>query len=131
MPPPRELTDDYRLEKILGSSRSGSILRASRIDTGRNVVIKLINVPAPVDPTHAPGLAARFSAYATALAGVRHPNLPAILDSGVTPDGGAFLVMERLEGGGFEAGAPGLAAPGGNGPAPERVPPPLAPAPAR
>src|SRR5260370_38660767 len=111
MPPPRELTDDYRLEKILGSSRSGSILRASRIDTGRNVVIKLINVPAPVDPAHAPGLAARFSAYATALAGVRHPNLPVILDSGGTPDGGAFLVMERLTGGRVAPARPATAVP--------------------
>src|SRR5260370_34859189 len=109
MPPPRELTDDYRLEKILGSSRSGSILRASRIDTGQNVVIKLINVPAPVDPAHAPGLAARFSAYAPALAGARHPNLPVILDSGVTPDRRASLAIERLDRGAVHLRCPELA----------------------
>jgi hypothetical protein len=126
MPPPRELTDDYRLEKILGSSRSGSILRASRIDTGRTVVIKLINVPAPADPSLGAKATARFSAYAAALARVRHPNLPTVLDSGLTADGGAFLVMERLDGVGFEAGAPALAAVSGNGAAPERVLPLLA-----
>ncbi|MBV8202575.1 MAG: hypothetical protein JOZ15_18315, partial [Acidobacteria bacterium] len=114
------------LEKILGSSRSGSILRASRIDTGRAVVIKLINVPAPADPSVAAATAARFGAYAAALARLRHPNLAAVLDWGLTPDGGAFLVMERLDGEGFEAGAPALAAAAGNGAAPERVLPLLA-----
>jgi serine/threonine protein kinase/tetratricopeptide (TPR) repeat protein len=126
MPPPRELTDDYRLEKILSSSRSGSILRASRIDTGRTVIIKLINVPAPADPSLGAKVAGRFSAYATALAGLRHPNLPAVLDSGLTADGGAFLVMERLDGVDFEAGAPALAAAEGNGASPDRVLPLLA-----
>lgn len=119
--PPRELTDDYRLEKILSSSRGGSILRASRIDNGQTVVIKLINVPAAADPAVALKAAARFSAYAAGLAGLRHPNLPLVLDSGLTPDGGAFLVMEKLDGVGFEAGS----APGG-GAAPDRILPLLA-----
>jgi serine/threonine-protein kinase len=121
--PPRELTDDYRLEKILASSRGGSILRASRIDNGQTVVIKLINVPA-ADPAVALKAAARFSAYAAGLAGLRHPNLPLVLDSGLTPDGGAFLVMEQVDGVGFEAGcAPGGA---GAGAAPDRILPLLA-----
>jgi hypothetical protein len=115
--PPRELTDDYRLEKILASSRGGSILRASRIDNGQTVVIKLINVPAAADPGLAPKVAARFSAYAAGLAGLRHPNLPLVLDSGMTADGGAFLVMEQLEGVGFEAGD----GPGGAGVSPDRI----------
>src|SRR5579862_3926760 len=119
--PPRELTDDYRLEKILGSSRGGSILRASRIDNGQSVVIKLINVPAAADPAVALKAAARFSAYAAGLSGLRHPNLPLVLDTGSTPDGGAFLVMEKLEGVGFEAGC-SL----GGGAAPDRILPLLA-----
>jgi serine/threonine-protein kinase len=122
--PPRELTDDYRLEKILASSRGGSILRASRIDNGQTVVIKLINVPAAADPAGALKAAARFSAYAAGLAGLRHPNLPLVLDSGLTLDGGAFLVMEKVDGVGFEAGcAPGG---GGAGAAPDRILPLLA-----
>jgi hypothetical protein len=120
--PPRELTDDYRLEKILASSRGGSILRASRIDNGQTVVIKLINVPAAADPAAALKATARFSAYAAGLAGLRHPNLPLVLDSGWTTDGGAFLVMEQVDGVGFEAAC----APGGGGAAPDRVLPLLA-----
>ena len=120
--PPRELTDDYRLEKILGSSRGGSILRASRIDTWQTVIIKLINVPAAADPALAPKVGARFSAYAAGLAGLRHPNLARVLDWGFAPDGGAFLVMEKLDGLDFEAGC----APGAAGAAPDRVLPLLA-----
>jgi tetratricopeptide (TPR) repeat protein len=103
MPPPRELTDDYRLEKIVSSSRGGSILRASRLDTGETVTIKLISVPAAADASLAGTTAARFAAYAGALAGLRHPNLPVVLDSGLTSDGSAFMVMETLEGMAFDA----------------------------
>lgn len=120
--PPRELTDDYRLEKILASSRGGSILRGSRVDNGQTVVIKLINVPAAADPAAALKATARFSAYAAGLAALRHPNLPLVLDSGWTSDGGAFLVMEKVEGVGFEAAC----APGGGGAAPDRILPLLA-----
>jgi serine/threonine protein kinase len=120
--PPRELTDDYRLERILSSGRGGSILRASRIDNGQAVVVKLINVPAAADPALAPKIAARFQAYAAGLAGLRHPNLPLVLDSGLTPDGGAFLVMEKLDGIGFDADL----APSGAGASPDRILPLLA-----
>jgi hypothetical protein len=120
--PPRELTDDYRLEKILASSRGGSILRASRIDNGQTVVIKLINVPGAADPAAALKATARFRAYAAGLAALRHPNLPLILDSGLTPDGGAFLVMEKVDGVGFDAAC----APGGGGAALDRILPLLA-----
>jgi hypothetical protein len=104
MPPqPRELTDDYRLERILASSRGASILAASALASGQAVVVKLINVPAAASAARAAAVAARFSAAAEALAALSHPNLPRILDAGLTPDGGAFLVMERLEGVTFDA----------------------------
>jgi hypothetical protein len=104
MQQPRELTDQYRLEKILGSSRGGSILRATEIASGRGVAIKLINVPPGPAGGTPPGIG-RFVEYAAALGRVRHPNLPQVFDSGITPDGGAFLVMERLEGFGFDTHA--------------------------
>jgi hypothetical protein len=103
MPAPRELTDDYRLDKILASNRGGSILLAADLRTGAAVVIKLIHLPAAVDAAGAARLGASFAAYAEALAGIRHPNLPAVLDSGLTADGGAFLVMESLEGAALDA----------------------------
>src|SRR5262249_51256952 len=103
MPQPRELTDGYRLEKMLASSRGASVLGATPLATGRAVVIKLINIPAQ-------GMAAvdRFVEYGAALGRLRHPNLPVVYDSGVTPDGAAFLVMEPLAGVPFDSVALGL-----------------------
>jgi hypothetical protein len=112
MPQPRELADDYRLEKIIGSSRGASLLRGTQLRTGRGVVIKLINVPAAAG---AAALAARFVEHAPELARLRHPNLPVVLDWGLTPEGGAFLVMEPLDGVGFDSH------PRGAGAAPDRV----------
>ncbi len=102
MPLPRELTDGYRLERILASSRCASVLGGHELATGRPVVIKLINVPSAASAAAAESAATRFVAYAEALARLRHPNLPVILDSGLTPDGGAFLVMEPLSGFSFD-----------------------------
>ncbi len=91
----RELTDRYQLQKILRSTRFGTVLRGTDLQSGRTVAAKMITV----GPT--PGLAAGapdFEKLAALLAGLRHPNLPAVLDSGFTPDGSAFFVLELLEG---------------------------------
>lgn len=105
----RELTDRYQLQKILKSARSGTVLRATDTQTGGTVAVKLITVGDTVG--NSPGLAAApdFERLAAALTGLGHPNLPAVLDSGFTTDGSAFLVMELLEGKGLDslvAGAP-------------------------
>ena len=100
----RELTDRYQLQKILKSNRFGTVLRATDNQTGGTAAVKLVTVGT------SPGLAAApdFERLATILSGLRHPNLPAVLNSGFTTDGSAFLVMELLEGKGLDAlaGAP-------------------------
>src|SRR5947209_7490263 len=91
----RELTDRYQLQKILKSTRFGTVLRATDSRSGQTVAAKLITVgPSPGLAAGAPD----FEKLAALLAGLRHPNLPAVLDSGFTPDGSAFLVLEPLEG---------------------------------
>src|SRR5947199_6869684 len=91
----RELTDRYQLQKILKSTRFGTVLRATDTRSGQTVAAKLITVgPSPGLAAGAPD----FEKLAALLAGLRHPNLPAVLDSGFTPDGSAFLVLELLEG---------------------------------
>src|SRR5262245_19651474 len=99
----RELTDRYQLQKILKSTRFGTVLRATDIPSGRTVAVKLV--------TAGQGLAAgaaEFGRLAAALADLGHPNLPAVFDSGFTSDGSAFLVLELLEGRSFDtlAGSP-------------------------
>lgn len=91
----RELTDRYQLQKIVKSTRFGTVLRATDNRSGQMVAAKLITV----GPS--PGLAAgapEFEKLAGVLGALRHPNLPAVLDFGFTPDGSAFLVLELLEG---------------------------------
>jgi serine/threonine protein kinase len=100
----RELAERYQLQKILKSTRFGSVLQAADISSGRTVALKLVRIGS------SPGLAAapEFEKLAAALAELRHPHLPALLDSGFTADGSAFLVLELLAGKGFDtlAGGP-------------------------
>ena len=101
----RELTDRYQLQKILKSTRFGTVLRATDVSSGRTVAVKLVTV----EPS--PGLAAgapAFEKLAAALAELAHPNLPRVLDFGFTADGSAFLALELLEGKTLDAlaGAP-------------------------
>ena len=101
----REITERYDLAKILRSGRSGTVLRAVDRATGQPVAVKMIQAgTAPLEEA-----AARFEAFAAALAVLRHPALPAVLDSGLTADGSAFLVLELLEGRGLDTLAGKLA----------------------
>jgi len=91
----RELTDRYTLEKIVRSTRAGTILRAIDNRTGQPVAIKLMTVTSPpLLVQKAPEL----EKLGAALEGLREPSLPAVTDSGFTTDGSAFLVMELLDG---------------------------------
>lgn len=89
----RELTERYDLARILHSGRSATVMRAVDKRSGQAVAVKMIQA----SPAGFEEAAARFEAFAAALAVLRHPSLPAVLDSGLTRDGGAFLVMELLE----------------------------------
>lgn len=100
----REVTERFRLEKILRSTRTGTVLRAVDAQSGQTVAVKMITVgPSPGFAEGAP----KFQALVGALAAVPHPGLPPVLDSGFTPDGSAFLVFPYLDGRSFEALAGG------------------------
>lgn len=91
----RELTDRYTLEKILRSSRAGTILRAIDSRSGQALAVKTINVTSPpLLVQKAPEL----EKLGAALESLREPSLPVVTDSGFTTEGSAFLVMELLEG---------------------------------
>jgi serine/threonine protein kinase len=96
----REITDRYQLEKILKSNRFGTVLRARDATSGRTVAVKLITVTSPPRLTAGVPELERLAATLTAL---RVPSLPAVLDSGFTSDGSAFLAMELLEGQGLDS----------------------------
>lgn len=91
----RELTDRYALEKILKSTRAGTVLKARDSRTGQTVVAKLVTVTSPAVLVQKTPEMEKLGATLEAL---REPSLPAVTDHGFSTDGAAFLVMELLEG---------------------------------
>ena len=90
----RELTERYDLARILHSGRTATVMQAKDKRSAQAVAVKMIQA----SPAGFEEAAARFEAFAAALAVLRHPSLPQVLDSGLTRDGGAFLAMELLNG---------------------------------
>ena len=98
--PKREITESFRLERVLKSSTSGIVLRAIDPATQAAVAIKLIPCGAPA---HLEANQQRFLQAMSALASLRPPAFPRLLDHGFTPDSSAFMVMDFVEGTRFDA----------------------------
>jgi serine/threonine protein kinase len=104
MDEPREITESFRLDRVLKSSRSAIVFQATDPGTGKVVAIKLIP---PAGADQLPHAQARFLTAMEAVAVLCPPGFPSLLDCGFTPDGSAFMVMEFVEGSRLDA----LAAP--------------------
>jgi serine/threonine protein kinase len=92
---PREITEKFRLEKVIKSSRSGIVFRALDPERGATVTIKLI---APTASSDHAACQARFLTAMDALATEAPACFPQLLDHGFTPDASAFMVMSQVEG---------------------------------
>ncbi|HEV7667681.1 MAG TPA: protein kinase [Thermoanaerobaculia bacterium] len=92
----RDISERYRITRKLGESAFTSVHAATDATNGAMVVVKRI---APGRNTEA---MPRFLQTATALAKLRHPTIPSLLDFGMLPDGGAFLLLEPVAGRGLE-----------------------------
>lgn len=84
----------YRLDRRLGAGGIGAVYAATHVRTGRGYAVKVLLPEAADDAT----AAARFRREAEALAAVGHSGIVAVHDFDVTPDGVAYLVMDKLEG---------------------------------
>jgi len=78
------LVGEYRLEERLAHGGGGEVYRATHLQTGGPVALKLLRDP-------------RCLAQVERAMAVRHPNLVRVLDVGTDPVG-AYVVMEALEG---------------------------------
>jgi hypothetical protein len=84
----------YRLDEVLGAGGMGQVYRATRLQIGDAVAVKLLK----------PELAAsaqmleRFRREAQAAARLKHPNVVTIHDFGRTAEGWLYLVMELVAG---------------------------------
>jgi serine/threonine-protein kinase len=89
------LSGKYRLEAEIGRGGMGSVWRATRLDLGASVAIKVMHGQAAGNPVGVE----RFAREAKAAAGLRSPHVVRIIDFGIdeatrTP----FMAMEMLEG---------------------------------
>lgn len=84
----------YRLERLIAHGGMGSVYRAIHQQLERPVAIKILRAEFLADRV----IAERFNREARAAAKLKHPNIVAIYDFGFLPNGGAYLVMELIEG---------------------------------
>jgi serine/threonine protein kinase len=84
----------YRLEQLIAHGGMGSVYRAVHQQLERNVAIKILRPEFLADQI----IAERFNREARAAAKLKHPNIVSIYDFGFMLNGGAYLVMELIEG---------------------------------
>lgn len=81
-----------RLEEVIGEGAAARVYRATRLADGRPFAVKVLT------DHRRRGLLERFRREARALRRICHPNVVAVFDSGSTPDGRPYLMMELLNG---------------------------------
>ena len=91
---PLVIEGKYRLEQLIAHGGMGSVYRATHLQLEREVAIKILRAEYLADEK----VIERFKREARAAARLKHPHVIAVYDFGVLPAGGAYLVMELVEG---------------------------------
>jgi serine/threonine protein kinase len=84
----------YYVRRLIGEGGMGRVYEAEHIDIGRRCALKILH-PAY---SQTPDLVERLRREARAASKIAHPNVVDVTDSGTTPEGAFFFVMEYLEG---------------------------------
>src|SRR5215210_6689953 len=84
----------YRTLGPLGRGAMGEVVEAEHIALAKRVVVKILHRW----QSHRPDLVGRMRLEGQALAHLSHPNIVAVTDLQITPEGRPYLVMERLYG---------------------------------
>lgn len=93
-PGARLIAGKYRLDRLLGRGGMGAVYAGIHIDLDRPIAVKLL-LP---DFTADPAALERFRREARAAARLDHPHVATTYDYGSLPDGGAYIVMELVDG---------------------------------
>jgi eukaryotic-like serine/threonine-protein kinase len=84
----------YRIERLLGKGGMAYVYAVSHVRLPRRFALKVITAPIAQGSEYV----MRFRREAEILAELEHPNLVAVNDWNITPDGKPYLVMELLSG---------------------------------
>jgi len=96
----RQITESFRLLRVLKASPQTTVFQASDPQTGREVVIKLLSPPGAIASEASQE---RFTRCMETLQAAGITGVPRVLDHGFQPDSSAFLVMEPVPGNGLES----------------------------
>ena len=88
----------YFLRRLCGEGAMGRVYEGHHVEIGRRVAIKILHSTF----RHTPDVVERFRREARAASRIGHPNIVDVTDSGSTPDGAFFFVMEYLDGADLE-----------------------------
>jgi serine/threonine-protein kinase len=84
----------YFVRRLCGEGAMGRVYEAHHIDIGRRVAIKVLHS----SYHHNADLVERFRREARAASKIGHENIVDVTDSGTTPDGAFYFVMEFIDG---------------------------------
>ncbi|HNH83177.1 MAG TPA: serine/threonine-protein kinase [Acidobacteriota bacterium] len=89
------LDGKYRLDEKIGAGGFGVVFRGTHLLLNRPIAIKVFRPPPGNDSAEA---VERFRLEGVSTSRINHPNAVAVLDSGISTEGIAYLVMELLQG---------------------------------
>ncbi len=89
------LDEKYRLDEKIGEGGFGIVFKATHLALGRVIAVKVFKPRAGNDNAEA---IERFKREGISISRLNHPNIISVLDSGISAQGIAYLVMELLKG---------------------------------
>ncbi|PYP41134.1 MAG: hypothetical protein DMD43_07230 [Gemmatimonadetes bacterium] len=84
----------YQVERRVGEGGMGEVYLARHVLIGRSCALKVLSASVSQDPD----AVTRFNREATNASRISHPNVCAVYDFGLTPDGLVYLAMEYVDG---------------------------------
>lgn len=89
------LDGKYRLDEKIGSGGFGAVFRATHLALNRPIAVKVFK---PMPGNDSATAVERFKLEGISVARLNHPNIINVIDSGISQEGIAYLVMELLQG---------------------------------